>query len=339
MLIRSLPRFIFNLTLCSGLGLLPASSALGAEKPRPKPQGTFATSVRDATLYVGAADSSQKLSTIGAGREMVIVEHSGEWLRVFANTDDQESTDENAPVFSTEAPPPISGWMKDKGVVRADTAQGDEVLFGAAANLEEQASETSAPRGAAQTAELLYQRVASIFPQSPRAAEAAWRAADIRWQLEKVDVFSRPSAHEKESYLRQQIDETELKRIEKKYPHTRWGDLAAYDRLDNKVCGDWQGATKCPEKESELYLKYVEEHPDSPKAPEALYKAVWRQSSLGDMYSANNDDKKSEQARARAKELAGRLTAKYPQSDYAPRAVGLVYKLEQQIPIYGSDHE
>lgn len=314
-------------------------AAFGQKKQQLPEHGELATSVRDAALYVGAADSSQKLATIAEGREMVIAEHSGEWLRVFANTDEQQAEDERAPIFTEDAPPPVSGWMRDRGILRGDTPQGDEVLFGAAASLEDQASDANPPRGAAQTARLLYQRVAEIFPQSPRAAEAAWRAADIRWQLDKADIFSRPSAHEKENYLRQQIDETEMKKLEKKYPHTRWGDLAAYDRLDNKVCGDWQGSTKCPEQESDMYLKYVEEHPDSPKAPEALYRAVWRQASLGDMYSANNDEKKSGQARTRAHELAGRLLGKYPQSDYSARAAGLVYKMDQQVPIYGSDRD
>ena len=318
-------------------GLLPGIAAPGQTPPQHT--GTYATSVREAALYVGASESSERLATIAPGREMVIAETSGEWLRVFANTDHQEDSSQDAAVFGEQAPPPVSGWMKDKGIVRADTAKGDDILFGVAANLEDQASEANAPHGSAQSARLLYERVASIFPQSPRAAEAAWRSGDIRWQLEKADVFSRPSAHEKESYLRQQIDEEELKKLEKKYPHTKWADLAAYDRLDNKICGDWQGSTKCPEKESEMYLKYVEEHPESPKAAEALYKAVWRQSSMGDMYAADNDGKKSDEARAKAKELAARLAARYPQSDYAARAAGLVYKLEQAIPIYGSDRE
>ena len=329
-------RFILAAAVLSGLALPSAS----AQKKQPVPKGDFATSVRDAALYVGAEESTQKLTTVLAGREMVIVEHSGEWLRVFANTDEQQASDDrHTPVFAEDAPPPVSGWMRDKGIVRADTPHGDDILFGVAANLEEQASESNSAHGAAQSARLLYQRTSEIFSQSPRAPEAAWRAADIRWQLDKADVFSRPSAHEKENYLRQQIDETEMKKLEKRYPHTRWADLAAYDMLDNKVCGDWQGSTKCPEKESDMYLKYVEEHPDSPKAPEALYKAIWREASLRDMYSADNEDKKSEQSLGRAKELTERLSTKYPQSDYAARAAGLVYKLEQSIPIYGSDHE
>ena len=326
------------LTFC--LLALLAGPALADQKQPPKPTGTVATAVREATLYSSADDSSPKLATVVAGREMIISQRSGKWLSVFANTDIEEVHAEDAPVFGQEAaPPPISGWILDKGVVTAATPNGDSVLFGIATSMEEEASEPHAPRNAAQVAMLLYRRVSELFPQSPLAGEAAWRAADVRWQLEKADVFSRPSAHEKENYLRQQIDDSAMKRIEKKYPGTKWADLAAYDVLDNKVCGDWQGSTKCPEKETEMFLKYADDHPNSPKAPEALYKAAWRQASVADMYAADNDDRKSEGARSHARDLAGRLQSKYPQSDYSARAAGLVYKLEQGIPIYGIDRE
>ena len=310
------------------------------QKPSPKPQGDFGTVVRETELYVSADPSSDKLLRIEPGREIVVSEHSGKWLRVFANTDVEVSHAEDAPVFGQEAtPPPVAGWVMDKGVITSQTPSGDAVLFGVAANAEESASEPNAPHRAAQDARLLYRRVTEIFPQSSYAPEAAWRTADIRWQLEKADAFSRPSAHEKENYLRQQIDDDEMKKILKKYPHTKWADLAAYDMLDNKICGDWQGSTKCPEKETELYVKYADEHPDSPKAAEALYKAAWRQASASDMYSADNDDKKSDAAKAHTKELAARLQSKYAQSDYSARAAGLIYKLEQGIPVYGIDRE
>jgi outer membrane protein assembly factor BamD (BamD/ComL family) len=310
------------------------------KKPDPKPAGTLATVIRETLLFVSADASTEKLATITPGREMVIVERNGKWMRVFANTDVEESHAQDAPIFGQEsAPPPISGWTTEKGVIAADTPNGDEVLFGVAANAEELASEAHAPKRAAQDARLLYRRLVEMFPQSPYAAPAAWRSADIRWQLEKEDAFSRPSAHEKENYLRQQLDDDELKKIQKKYPGTKWADLAAYNMLDNKICGDWQGSEKCPEKESQMYIKYADEHPESPKAAEAIYKAAWRQASASDMYAADNEDKKSDEAKTRAKELAGRLQSKYPQTDYAPRAAGLVYKLEQDIPIYGIDRE
>ena len=324
---------LLALSLCTRL-------SFGDKKPSPVPTGTLATGIRETLLFVSADDTSQRLANITPGREMVIVEKNGDWLRVFANTDVEESHAQDAPIFGAEsAPPPISGWTKAKGVIAADTPNGDEALFGIAANTEELASEPHPPKRAAQDARLLYRRLAEMFPQSKYAGEAAWRSADIRWQLEKEDAFSRPSAHEKENYLRQQLDEDEMKKIQKMYPGSKWADLAAYDMIDNKICGDWQGSEKCPEKESELYLKYVDEHPESPKAAEALYKAAWRQAAAADMYSADNEDKKSDEARGRAKELASRLQSKYPQTDYAPRAAGLVYKLEAGIPVYGVDRE
>jgi hypothetical protein len=304
------------------------------------PHGAKGTVVHVANLYVQADESADKVSSVTPGRELVIAEHSGKWLRVFANTDVEVVNEADAPVFGNETNyKPISGWILDKGVVTSDTQKGDEILFGEAVSTEILASQSHPPPDAAQSARRLYRMVADLFPQSPRAAEAMWRAADIRWQLQKADSFSRPSAHEKENYLREQMDETEMKKIQKLYPRTKWADLAAFDMIDNKICGDWQGSEKCPEKEAEIFTKYADEHPDSPKAAQALYQAAWREACAGDMYQADNDDKKSGEARARAKDLAGRVETKYSDNDYAARAAGLVYKMEQQIPIYGSDRD
>ncbi len=311
-----------------------------ARSQKNMPHGAKGTVVHPANLFVQADESAARVSTVTPGRELVIAEHSGKWLRVFANTDVEVVNEADAPVFGNETnAQPISGWILDKGVVTADTQKGDQILFGEAVSTEIRASQSHPPPEAAQSARRLYRMVVDLFPQSPRAAEAMWRAADIRWQLQKADSFSRPSAHEKENYLREQMDESEMKKIQKLYPRTKWADLAAFDMIDNKICGDWQGSEKCPEKEAEIYAKYADEHPDSPKAAQALYEAAWREASAGDMYQADNDEKKSTDARARAREIAGRVETKYSDSDYAARAAGLIYKVEQQIPIYGSDRE
>jgi hypothetical protein len=304
------------------------------------PHGTRGTVVHVANLYVQADESADKVSTVTPGRELVIAEHSGKWLRVFANTDVETVNEQDAPVFGNETnAQPISGWMLDKGVVTSDTPKGDEIVFGEAVSTEIAATLPHPPPQAAQSARRLYRMVVELFPQSPRAPEAMWRAADIRWQLQKADSFSRPSAHEKENYLREQMDDSEMKKIQKLYPRTRWADLAAYDMIDNKICGDWQGSEKCPEKEADIYVKYADEHPDSPKAAEAIYQAAWRLASAGDMYQADNDEKRAGESRAHAKDLAARVESKYAQSEYAARAADLVYKMEQSIPIYGSDRE
>ncbi len=91
-----------------------------------------------------------------------------------------------------------------------------------------------------------------MFPNSPLAAEAAWRAADIQWQIQKADQASRPSAKEQEALYAGGDGRGAMKKVIKLYPHTKQADMAAYDLIDNKLCGDWQGQAKCPEKESEL---------------------------------------------------------------------------------------
>jgi hypothetical protein len=126
-----------------------------------------------------------------------------------------------------------------------------------------------------------------MFPNSPLVPEAAWRAADDLWQMQKADAASRHSAKERDPYMHDLMDEDELKKVIKLYPNTRQANLAAFELIDNKLCGDWQGSPKCPEKESEVYEKYAAEFPDGPRTAQALYQAVYRQAVLTDMYAAD----------------------------------------------------
>ncbi len=130
-----------------------------------------------------------------------------------------------------------------------------------------------------------------------------------------------------------------MKHVIKDYPHTKQADYAAFELLDNKLCGDWQGQPKCPEKESEIYEKFASEHPDGPRTPQALYLAVYRQAVLKDMYAGEENEKKSDAAHGHARDLAARLKHKFPQSDYTARAAMLVFKLDQGIPVYGIEKE
>ncbi len=329
----------FALLLMPLLALCPA---LVAQKPLPPPpkDAARATVVRPTPLYVQGDATSEKLTSVTPGREMVIIERSSHWLRVYANTDIETVREQDVPAFSSEqATPPVSGWVEEKGVIDSDTPQGDAILFGEAVSTEQAASEPHAAAEAAEDARRLYRMTASLFPQSARAPEAAWRSADIRWQLQKADAATLPSAHEKENYLRQLPDESEMKKIQKLYPGSKWADYAAYQMIDNKLCGDWQGSEKCPEKEAGYYAKYADERPESPRAAEALYKAAWRLACAGDMWIADNEEKKAAEDQAHVQELAGRLVVKYPQTDWAARGAVLIYKVQHQIAIYGSDHE
>ena len=304
------------------LALLPAA-AFGAE------HGTL---VRAATLYVSPGATAEKLLQVERGRDMVVLEHTNmdnsPWIKVFVT------------IVQGESQRDVTGWVTAKGMVTASTPNGDQVIFGEAVDSENQAEQRGGRKGAAQDAMRLYYRLFDIFPNSPLAGEALWRSADIRWQLEKADLLPRPSSREMDPDARAQMDDRLMKEVEKKFPHSKWADLAAYDMLDNKVCGDWKGLPKCPDKESDLYEHYAHEHPQSPKAAEALYNAAWRQAALADIYRINNENDKSASARKKAIGLAQEVASQYPQQgDWKPRALDLVYKLEQNVPVYGNQAE
>jgi outer membrane protein assembly factor BamD (BamD/ComL family) len=280
--------------------------------------------VRFARIYLTPDTNSAVLGTIDRGRDLVILETTTGWVHVTASVT-QEKT--------------ITGWIVDKGVVRAGEPNGDRVLYGEAVDSEDQASRPHGRNNAAQDAMHLYYRVSEYFPTSPLAGEAMYRAADIRWQIDKADASSRPSAKEKESYLRVGMNEDFMKEVIKKFPNTKWADLAAFHLIENKVCGDWQGDPKCPAKEAEIYEKYAKDHPQSPATAEALYDAAWRYSALVEMYKTDEQPKKSDESKAKAIAIAQQVASQYPQSDWGARAQRLLYLLNLGIPTYGNEVE
>lgn len=324
------------------LGLCAAFASAKDKKPVPQaPQaGPRATPLQITWLYIQPDTGSQKVSQVQIGREMVVIAKSGAWLNVEANTDIQEETDQqDTPEMGDDnsTPPPITGWIQTKGVVTDSTPDGAQILMGAAANEEALASNPAGPANAAQAARLLYTRLYEIFPNSPLAPDARWRAADIRWQLQKADIATLPSSKERQPYMHEQIDEDALKKVIKLYPHTRWAALAAFDLIDNKLCGDWQGSEKCPENETEIYEKYAEEYPDGPRTARALYEAAYRQAVLTNMYETDGHHEKAEKAHELCRSIAQQLKAKFAGTDYAMRAEMLVFKLDQNIPVFGLD--
>jgi hypothetical protein len=299
-----------------------------------------ATVVHDTLVYVDPDDASQKVAEVLPGHELVVIQRSGPWVKVFANTDAPDQGDpDKVPEFGNEEPTPDSGWVKDKGIVTPGMAGGDEILFGSAAGYEDQAAQPHAPKDAATEARLLYRRVYEYFPDSGYAAQAAWRSADIRWQLEKVDNATLPSAKEQEAYLRPQIYEGELKRVMKYWPGTKYAFLAAYDLLDNKLCGDWQGLPKCPEMEINLYLRYASQYPESPKAAEAFYNAVYRQGVLVTMYQVDGEDKRVKDAVDRTQGMAAEMKQRFGANDWTAKAESIAFRVKQGISVYGSDRE
>ena len=305
-------RMKFRLSTC--LVLLLSAGLSGADAVR-------ATTIRVAPIYLSPDATSSKLATVDRGREVIFLGTSGDWAHVEANLTEERT---------------VTGWMENKGLIEPSSPNGDKILFGEAVDSEDQASQRNGRHYAAQDAMRLYGQVAEMFPQSPLAGEAMYRSADIRWQIEKADVMSLPSAREQAPDLRRGMNEEYFKKVMKKFPNTKWADLAAFHLIDNKVCGDWQGQSKCPAKEAEIYEKYAAEHPQSPAASEALFQAAYRWSALIEIYKTEDDLKKSEEAKTRAIAEAQKAIAQAGQSDWGPRAQRLLYMVQQGLPTYGN---
>jgi len=296
-----------------------------------------ATVLREATLQVAPGPVSEKLAEVERGSDLVVLEQSNAdaqpWIKALVTlvqgdkVQGEKTQGDNARQ--------VTGWLPARSVVTASTPNGDLIIFGQAADSEQRAEERGGRKGAAQDAMRLYARVTELFPGSPLAAEAMWRSADIRWQLEKND-----SAHIATQDLgpgeRKMIDEKSMQEIIKKFPNSKWADLAAYDLIDNKICGSWRALAECPLKESAAYEQYAHQHPQSPKAAEALFNAAWRQAALVDIYRIDGDKNKSETARKKGLALGQELVNQNPPGDWKPRAADLVYKLDKKIPVYGA---
>jgi hypothetical protein len=302
-------------------GLLTGALAVAAE---------HGATIREGEIYISPDTTSQKLYTFTRGREVAILERSGKYVHVLAtvdvNPDEETSRD-------------ISGWMLARNVISQNTPDGDKLLFGEAVDSEAEASRRHGRKGAASDARRLYYRIYDLFPSSPIAGEALYRSADIEWQVEKEDASTRPSAKSSDPDLKAQIDEEPMRLVMKKFSHTKWSDLAAFHLIDNKTCGDWMGQSKCPLKESEIYEKYAQEYPNSPALAEALYDAAYRHAALIDIYRTEAKSDKSGEASRKALADAQRVVQAAPNSDWAMRALRLIYMVQNSIPVYGSNYE
>lgn len=323
------PRHIFPLWNCFFclIALLLSSTLAFAQSPR----GTL---LSGEAIRVSPGTDSAKLGQIAPGYELVVLDHNSEWTQVeaiLAQPRQQESDDDEEQEAKT-----ITGWVHSKALVSTTTPDGDKIIFGEAASSEDQASRRLGRQDAAQDAMRLYYRVYDLFPSSPLAGEGLFRAADDRWQIDRQDVLTRPSARERQAYMRGQINEDWMRLVIKKFPGSKWADLAAFRMIDNKLCGDWQASSKCPDKEADMYEKYVKEHPQSPAAAEALYDAAWRQAALIDIYKTEANRKKSDESKNRALELTQKIISQYPQTNWSFRAQTLMFYVQQGVPTFGN---
>src|SRR5207302_9593950 len=96
-----------------------------------------ATTVRDAVIYITPATDSSKLGNAERGRELVILETTRGWVHVeallgFANTPDPAMIEDEESEERT-----VTGWIQDKGIVRASTPDGDKIIYGEAVSSED----------------------------------------------------------------------------------------------------------------------------------------------------------------------------------------------------------
>ena len=317
-------RFLLRLVAVL-LPLLALISAVAQEPPQDNKHGIM---IRTAQMYINPSADSAKIGEVGIGREVAVLDQSRDWVQVLASVTPEKT---------------ITGWILNKGVVKTDTPDGDKLLFGEAAASELEASKIHGRKGAADDARRLYYRVFDYFPKSDLAGEALYRAADIIWQLDATDIATRPSSRERDPHDRLPITEDYMKLVIKKFPGSRWADMAAFHLIENKLCGTWVGP-KCPDQEAEIYEKYTADRPSSPRAAEALYNAATRRAALIEMYKSENDDKKnddkkSDQSRNQAKADCQLIINKYGETDWAYRARALAYMIDQGIPTYGNEEQ
>jgi hypothetical protein len=290
------------------------------------------TIIRKAVIYVAPDVTSAKLATVDRGREAAVLERTPGWVHVIATLMDAPYSPD--PEASRERN--VTGWILDKGYITDQTAKGDQILFGEAADCENEASRSHGRKGAAAEAKRLYYRVFELFPKSPLAGESLYRAADIQWQLDKEDMQSRPSSKMLSPQDRQPINEDAMRLVHKKFPGTKWADMAAFEILDNKLCGDWAGASKCPEKEAEIYEKYANEHPGSPNAAEAYYDAAYRWAAIVTISTGEGQSNKIPEAQKRAVAAAQKALEKNASPEWNAKAERLIYLVEKNVPVYGT---
>ena len=296
-----------------------------------------------ANVYVAPDESSQRSALVGPGHEVVIAERSGPWVRVFANTDVKDAVDDrDEPEFNDEDPTPASGWIHDKGIVTPTTPNGDKILYGAAANYEFAASQPHARGGRGFGGAPDLPAGGDVFPRF--AAGGGVGVAVCGYSVGRSTSATSRRFHRRRRRIRRfgrRCMRGEMKLVMKRFPGSPQAAKAAYEVIDNKLCGDWQGLPKCPEQESSLYEKYAEKNPAGPRTAEALYEATFRQGSLVAMYEVEENHKRALNA---AGAYADAGAERMRRRSFRTRTLRhgqrrLLMRVQQNIPVFGNDRD
>lgn len=283
------------------------AGALGAEKER-------ATLIREGSL-VTQPNGGSEIAPLPRGSDLTVLERQGS----------PESQSFKVTVAGRQGEPAREGWVQSKALITASMQNAEEIVYGEAVDSEHEAEKRSGRRSAADDAARLYRWTADAFPGTPMAGEALWRSADIGWQIARARV-KRP------------IDEGGMKEVIARYPNSKWSDLAAFEMLENQLCSDTTAQAACAEKNSGIYEQYARQHPQSSKTPEALFNAAQQSGLLADIYRVRADKDRSAAAKKKALALAQEL-ADGNAPEWKTRGVDLLYKFQQNIPIYGLEQD
>ena len=164
-------------------------------------------------IYVNPAHQSARLSEIGRGREVAVLEQAHGWVNVVGTVaseprpGERERPQRDRLDRSTRASSP----RRRRTATRSCTAKRLTAS-------RRRAIAAGAPTPTSD-AMRLYSRLVEYFPQSPLAAEAPYRAADIRWQIEVVDAAIATVGEDARSATsHHQMMKTTCAQVMKKYP-------------------------------------------------------------------------------------------------------------------------
>lgn len=299
--------------LCPVVALAMMAPVVLTAKTLPEKMPPKSVSLREGKLFLKPDTSSAVVGEVRPGDSVAIFERSPGFARVFVKA---------------------SGWMVDKGMVALSDAKAPAVIFGAATQLQNKAESGPGETQTAKDAARLYFQVYENFPQNPLAAEALYRAADIKWQLDSADL---PLVHDPTD--RQFPDDHWLNKVKSQYSGTPWAARAAYILLQKHfTCGEWVEKPGCIQKEINVYRDYLHDYPKSPLAAEAAYQIVYRDGAAWSVYAADgpqHDAGKAEQYARETQEQAAAVASQYPGTDWAAQAQLIAFEVNQGVPVYG----
>ena len=121
-----------------GIFFAVLATAILFSAPFAQAQAQRGTLVREESIRVSPSTDAAKLGEAGRGHELVIIESGHDWTHVEAILrEPRKDADEDDPESEGKA---ITGWVSSKALVSLTTPNGDKIVFGEAADSEDQAS-------------------------------------------------------------------------------------------------------------------------------------------------------------------------------------------------------